>query len=246
MTAEEAKGFEHANIILQALGVQERVEVVMSQVDLRRGDVVLVSSDGLHGPVTDEEILQILQEEPDLKKACDRLVARALEREGPDNITVVVARFDGPGLPDPKPGGAGRVRPLRSGLRPQRSAAGAQRPGREGHGRGDRPQGGHPPDRRRRRGRRGRRRGGPGRARRGSRSETSAVLSFLLITLLAATAAGGFVKCDRSRALESERQAAAAAMRPPNRRPAPASSRPATPAPSTPSARGHRLPAPGP
>ena len=50
MTAEEAKGFEHANIILQALGVQERVEVVMSQVELRRGDVVLVSSDGLHGP----------------------------------------------------------------------------------------------------------------------------------------------------------------------------------------------------
>ena len=61
----------------------------MSQVELRRGDVVLVSSDGLHGPVTDEEILQILQEEPDLKKACERLVARALEREGPDNITVV-------------------------------------------------------------------------------------------------------------------------------------------------------------
>ena len=38
MTAEDAKAFEHANIILQALGVQDRVEVVLSQVDLRRGD----------------------------------------------------------------------------------------------------------------------------------------------------------------------------------------------------------------
>src|SRR3954454_17616507 len=43
MTAEEAKAFEHANIILQALGVQERVDVALSQVPLRRGDVVLVS-----------------------------------------------------------------------------------------------------------------------------------------------------------------------------------------------------------
>ena len=71
MTADEAKAFEHANIILQALGVQERVEVVLSQVELRQGDVVLVSSDGLHGPVTDEEILEVLQEERDLKKAGD-------------------------------------------------------------------------------------------------------------------------------------------------------------------------------
>ena len=37
MTADEAKAFEHANIILQALGVQERVEVVLSQVDAAPG-----------------------------------------------------------------------------------------------------------------------------------------------------------------------------------------------------------------
>jgi len=101
MTAEEAKGFEHTNIILQALGVQEKVEVVLSQVALRRGDTVLVSSDGLHGPVGDDEIKQILLDEPDVKKACERLVALANEHEGPDNITVVIARFDGAGLPEP-------------------------------------------------------------------------------------------------------------------------------------------------
>jgi protein phosphatase len=103
MTVEEAKGFEHANIILQALGVQERVEVVLSHVPLRRGDLVLLSSDGLHGPVSDEETRQILAEEPDLKKACERLIARANEHEGPDNITVVLARFEGAGLPEPSP-----------------------------------------------------------------------------------------------------------------------------------------------
>jgi hypothetical protein len=98
MTAEEAKAFEHANIILQALGVQEHVEVVLSQVELRRGDVALLCSDGLHGPVSDEEILAVLIAEPSLQKAGEALVRKALDRDGPDNITVVLARFEGEGL----------------------------------------------------------------------------------------------------------------------------------------------------
>jgi serine/threonine protein phosphatase PrpC len=102
MTVEEAKSFEHANIILQALGVQEKVDVVLSHVQLCRGDVVLLSSDGLHGPVADEEMCDILLAEPDPKKACEVLIAKALEREGPDNISVVVARFEGDGLPEPE------------------------------------------------------------------------------------------------------------------------------------------------
>jgi protein phosphatase len=98
MTAEEAKAFEHANIILQALGVQEHVEVVLSQVQLRKGDVALLCSDGLHGPVTDEEILSVLVTEPDLQKAGEALIQKALDRDGPDNITVALARFDGEAL----------------------------------------------------------------------------------------------------------------------------------------------------
>jgi serine/threonine protein phosphatase PrpC len=103
MTPEEAKAFEHANIILQALGVQERVEVVLSQVHLRRGDVALLCSDGLHGPVADEEILAVLIAEPNLQKAGEALIQKALDRDGPDNITVVLGRFDGEGLQPPLP-----------------------------------------------------------------------------------------------------------------------------------------------
>jgi serine/threonine protein phosphatase PrpC len=213
MTAEEAKGFEHANIILQALGVQERVEVVLSQVELRRGDVVLVSSDGLHGPVSDEEILQILKEEPDVKQASDRLVSRALEREGPDNVTVVLARFDGSGLPEPGPDEVVQFVPYDPGFdhtEPRRGRAdlgekvtvevtvpkeairltGSHEAtsGSEEPTRGSRDLGTH-------------------------RSEASSVLTFVLLTLVAATTAGAFIKCDRSRALERERQAASAATR---------------------------------
>jgi serine/threonine protein phosphatase PrpC len=103
MTLEEAKAFEHANIILQALGVQERVEVVLSQVSLRKGDVALLCSDGLHGPVSDEELLAVLVSEPSLEKAASMLIQKALDRDGPDNITVVLARFDGEGLVAPAP-----------------------------------------------------------------------------------------------------------------------------------------------
>ena len=101
LSHEDAKAFEHANIILQALGVQDRVEVVLSQVQLRKGDVVLLCSDGLHGPVSDEEIRDIMAGEPDLKKAGEALLQKALEHDGPDNVTVVLARFDGAGLSDP-------------------------------------------------------------------------------------------------------------------------------------------------
>ncbi|HEY2903814.1 MAG TPA: Stp1/IreP family PP2C-type Ser/Thr phosphatase [Polyangia bacterium] len=103
MTAEEAKAFEHANIILQALGVQDQVEVVLSQVDLHQGDVVLLCSDGLHGPVADEEILDVLTTESDLKRAGEALIQKALDRDGPDNVTVVLARFGGAALPAPGP-----------------------------------------------------------------------------------------------------------------------------------------------
>jgi serine/threonine protein phosphatase PrpC len=210
MTPEEAKGFEHANIILQALGVQERVEVVMSQVDLRKGDVVLVSSDGLHGPVSDEEIVQILREESDLRKACDRLVSRALEREGPDNVTVVLARFDGPALPDARPDELVQFVPYDPGYdqseprRPRPDAAEKVTVEVTVPKEAIRLTGSHDGAADNSGPARGATAGGPP-----LRSELSSALTFVLLTLLAATAAGAFVKCDRGRALEREKQAAA-------------------------------------
>ena len=127
MTADEAKAFEHANIILQALGVQERVEVVLSQVSLRKGDIALLCSDGLHGPVSDEEILAILIGEPNLQKAGEALIQKALDRDGPDNITVVLGRFDGAGLMPPDRRRRRLVRRLRPGRRPGPRAAGRRR-----------------------------------------------------------------------------------------------------------------------
>ncbi len=65
---------------------------------MRRGDVLVLCSDGLSGQVKKEEIAQVVSTTPDLSAVCDKLIAIANERGGPDNITVVVARFDGDGL----------------------------------------------------------------------------------------------------------------------------------------------------
>lgn len=98
LTEEEAAQSERRNIILQALGPDAKVKVDLTHQEIRRGDTVVLCSDGLSGQVKKEEIARQVSETRDLKAVCDRLVALANERGGPDNITVVVARLDGDGL----------------------------------------------------------------------------------------------------------------------------------------------------
>lgn len=60
---------------------------------LQPGDVVLVCTDGLTGCATDEEIAEILGKAPTSEDACGALIALALERGAPDNVTAIVARY---------------------------------------------------------------------------------------------------------------------------------------------------------
>src|SRR5580765_5104585 len=98
LTEEEAALSERRNIILQALGPDPKVKVDLTHQEVRRGDILVLCSDGLTGQVKKDEIAQIVNATPDLSAACDKLIALANERGGPDNITVVIARFDGEGL----------------------------------------------------------------------------------------------------------------------------------------------------
>src|SRR6266516_1881428 len=105
LTEEEAARSERRNIILQALGPDPKVKVDLTYQEVRRGDILVLCSDGLSGQVKREEIAAVATRERDLQAACDRLIALANERGGPDNITVVLARFDGEGLRPPEPNG---------------------------------------------------------------------------------------------------------------------------------------------
>jgi serine/threonine protein phosphatase PrpC len=101
LTEEEAERSERRNIILQALGPDPRVRVDLTHQEIRRRDSVVLCSDGLSGQVKKDEIAQVIAQTPDLSAACAKLIDLANQRGGPDNITVVIARFDGDGLPEP-------------------------------------------------------------------------------------------------------------------------------------------------
>jgi serine/threonine protein phosphatase PrpC len=103
LTEEEAETFEHNNIILQALGTSEVVQVDLTYVDLRADDTLLICSDGLSGMVRSEDICHALIDLDDPVAACGRLIAAANEAGGHDNVTVVIVKFSGPGVSAPSP-----------------------------------------------------------------------------------------------------------------------------------------------
>ena len=61
------------------------------------GDLYVLCSDGLCGPVTDEEIFELASSTNDLKQGVARLIDRANQNGGPDNVTVVLAKWIGKG-----------------------------------------------------------------------------------------------------------------------------------------------------
>jgi protein phosphatase len=77
-------------------GGEPGLRVELHCLDLHPGDVLLLCSDGLTGMVPDDRIAAILREEPDPRRACERLVADANRHGGKDNITVIVAHLGGP------------------------------------------------------------------------------------------------------------------------------------------------------
>ncbi len=100
LTEEEAETFEHNNIILQALGTAETVQVDLTYVDLCKGDILMMCSDGLSGMIRAEEIKDVLLNNKEPMDACRELTDRANAAGGHDNITVIVAHFDD-GLDEP-------------------------------------------------------------------------------------------------------------------------------------------------
>ncbi len=98
LTEEEAEAFEHSNIILQALGTTEEVTVDLTFLELRRGDRLLMCSDGLSGLVHGDMIKEVVKTSRDLIECANQLIAMANAGGGHDNITVVLAEFDGEDL----------------------------------------------------------------------------------------------------------------------------------------------------
>jgi PPM family protein phosphatase len=88
---EDVDTFVYRHVLIQAVGTRSTIEPITSEVRLRRGDRILLCSDGLHGPVPAQEIARILGAAADINGAAHGLIQAALAAGGPDNVTVVVA-----------------------------------------------------------------------------------------------------------------------------------------------------------
>jgi serine/threonine protein phosphatase PrpC len=97
LTDEEIANFPHKNVIVRALGMKDTVKVDTRLDHPQPGDLYVLCSDGLCGPLSDEEILEISTSTTDLKQGVARLIERTNANGGPDNVTIVLAKWIGRG-----------------------------------------------------------------------------------------------------------------------------------------------------
>ncbi|MEK6606187.1 MAG: protein phosphatase 2C domain-containing protein [Myxococcota bacterium] len=108
ITASQAETLQGTNILLQAVGTEEGVQVATTQLDLCRGDTLLLCSDGLTAVLSDDQIRDVLSDarlgnrgRAGRRKAVDEFVERVYAGGAPDNVTTIVIRVEGDDLPDP-------------------------------------------------------------------------------------------------------------------------------------------------
>jgi protein phosphatase len=94
ITEEEAERIAGRNIILQALGSEEELQVVHQIEDLQPSDFLLLCTDGLTTVVNNNDIEARMQRGGDAAALCKSLIEMAEERGGPDNITVLLAKVE--------------------------------------------------------------------------------------------------------------------------------------------------------
>lgn len=89
--AEDARNHPDKNIITRAMGVKSKVEADYYEFRLKRGDKILMCTDGLSNMVEDEDMFGLIKGSRDVVEAVQMLIDRANSNGGRDNIGVVLA-----------------------------------------------------------------------------------------------------------------------------------------------------------
>jgi len=93
LSREEAAESEKRHVLSRSLGANLFVNVDIDEHELLPGDLLLLSSDGLHGSVMPQEIAAVASKFPDLRDAARQLIALACEKDGSDNISAQLIRI---------------------------------------------------------------------------------------------------------------------------------------------------------
>lgn len=91
INAEDAKHHPDKNIITRAVGVDKKVQIDFYEYHLSPGDIILMCTDGLSNMLEDSELYRIVKSSRDVVEAVERLIVRANENGGTDNMGVVLA-----------------------------------------------------------------------------------------------------------------------------------------------------------
>ena len=95
ITSQQARNHPYRNIVTRALGGPNPVDVDVTEEQMQDGDIVLLCSDGLNTMITDEQILEIIdQNQDDLDKACQDLINTANQNGGEDNVTAILVKYN--------------------------------------------------------------------------------------------------------------------------------------------------------
>ncbi len=92
LAPDDAGAAARRHVLTRALGLDTDAPIDLLSVPLASGDVVVLTTDGLHGAVAPEEIAAVVRATPDAEEACRTLVNLANERGGLDNASVVIVR----------------------------------------------------------------------------------------------------------------------------------------------------------
>ena len=92
ITPEQAVKHPDRHVLTQSLGVSEKITVTPGQLlgTLRKGEQILLCSDGLSDDLSDQVIAGIMDEQQTPRAQVDKLIKAALDAGGNDNITAVV------------------------------------------------------------------------------------------------------------------------------------------------------------
>lgn len=92
LSAADAVGHPMSHVLTRALGVAPEVQVDIIKDEVEPGDRFLLCSDGLSGPLSGEEIRDLLDHD-DPQAAVDALIERAYAKGAPDNVTAIVVEI---------------------------------------------------------------------------------------------------------------------------------------------------------
>ena len=91
ISAAEAREHRFRNVLWKYLGTKEVGEgPEIKGIPLRAGDRFLLCTDGLTGPVSDNQLLEFIQAHPDVQECADGLGQLALDQGSRDNVSCIV------------------------------------------------------------------------------------------------------------------------------------------------------------